>query len=126
MDVALLKFDFSYIFYYYFLYQISGLIAFLLNVGNCVCYEGFTGKTCGLSSNKVPEIQDLPQEGYCDLQLRPCAETPIQGNYFIRGPDLKCKIEPMLVKNSIVSRSFLIIQTNSNVLDKIIITTIII
>ena len=61
--------------------------------GVCHCDEGYVGATCGLSLNQVPEIQSLPQGGLCDLQERPCRETPVQGSYFLATANLTCKLQ---------------------------------
>ena len=65
--------------------------------GTCTCYAGFTGATCELSLNHVPVLREIPQNGSCDIQTRPCQETPVQGDYFIKSEKLSCTIKSYAV-----------------------------
>ena len=65
--------------------------------GTCRCYAGFTGAVCELSLNHVPVLRDIPQNGSCDIQTRPCQETPVQGDYFIKSEKLSCTIRSYTV-----------------------------
>ncbi|CAH1781625.1 unnamed protein product [Owenia fusiformis] len=61
--------------------------------GKCECYEGLEGDDCTINSTAPPEAYNIPQRALCDLQRRPCLQTPVAGENFLESESLTCRIQ---------------------------------
>lgn len=60
--------------------------------GVCLCYGEYDGADCSLIRGRAPQIQYLPNDGLCDVTIRPCLKTRVVASYVKDSPDLVCRV----------------------------------
>ncbi|KAG8519882.1 von Willebrand factor D and EGF domain-containing protein, partial [Galemys pyrenaicus] len=58
----------------------------------CVCSPGFSAYDCSNSHDKVPEIVELENAGFCNIRKHNCMMVRIFGQGFKKSPSIKCEV----------------------------------
>ncbi|XP_019633198.1 PREDICTED: von Willebrand factor D and EGF domain-containing protein-like isoform X3 [Branchiostoma belcheri] len=60
--------------------------------GSCVCHEGFTSDDCSLVEGAPPTAWFIPNDGKCDIRLRPCRKISLIADGLVESENLTCRV----------------------------------
>ncbi|XP_035658108.1 von Willebrand factor D and EGF domain-containing protein-like [Branchiostoma floridae] len=60
--------------------------------GSCVCHNGFTSDDCSLVEGAPPTAWFIPNDGKCDIRLRPCRKISLIADGLIESENLTCRV----------------------------------
>ena len=67
-------------------------------LGLCNCEDGYSGESCEISKDVVPEIGTVPY--ICDIDATDdCMSAPVYGFNFVQSSTLTCRYELIKVRN---------------------------
>ncbi|XP_057610082.1 von Willebrand factor D and EGF domain-containing protein [Chionomys nivalis] len=58
----------------------------------CVCFPGYSSYDCSDSYDIAPEITELENAGFCDIQKQNCVTVRVFGQGFKESPYIKCEV----------------------------------
>nr|XP_025729162.1 von Willebrand factor D and EGF domain-containing protein [Callorhinus ursinus] len=66
----------------------------------CACSPGFSSYDCSDSHDKVPEIIELENAGFCNIRKYNCMTVRVFGQDFKESPSVKCEVTKLQYNNS--------------------------
>ncbi|KAM7121321.1 von Willebrand factor D and EGF domain-containing protein [Molossus nigricans] len=66
----------------------------------CICSPGFRSYDCSDSQDKAPEIIELENAGFCDVQKHNCMVVRVFGQGFKESPSFKCEVTKLQYNSS--------------------------
>nr|XP_054351680.1 von Willebrand factor D and EGF domain-containing protein [Pongo pygmaeus] len=66
----------------------------------CVCFPNFSSYDCSDSYDKAPEIIELGNAGFCDVQKYNCMMVRVFGKGFKELPSIKCEVTKLQYNSS--------------------------
>ncbi|XP_066209875.1 von Willebrand factor D and EGF domain-containing protein [Saccopteryx leptura] len=66
----------------------------------CACSPGFSSYDCSESRDKVPEIIELENAGFCNVRKYNCVMVRVFGHGFTESPSFKCEVTKLQYNGS--------------------------
>uniref|UniRef100_A0A8C9A4P6 von Willebrand factor D and EGF domains n=1 Tax=Prolemur simus TaxID=1328070 RepID=A0A8C9A4P6_PROSS len=66
----------------------------------CACFPGFSSYDCSDVYGKPPEITELENAGFCDVQKYNCMMVRVFGKGFKESPSIKCEVTKLKYNSS--------------------------
>uniref|UniRef100_A0A8D1DUT3 von Willebrand factor D and EGF domains n=1 Tax=Sus scrofa TaxID=9823 RepID=A0A8D1DUT3_PIG len=66
----------------------------------CACSPGFSSYDCSDSHDKVPEIIELENDGFCNIRKYNCMLVRVFGQGFKESPSVKCEVTKLQYNSS--------------------------
>uniref|UniRef100_A0A2K6FR29 von Willebrand factor D and EGF domains n=1 Tax=Propithecus coquereli TaxID=379532 RepID=A0A2K6FR29_PROCO len=66
----------------------------------CACFPGFSSHDCSDVYDKAPEITELENAGFCDVQKYNCMVVRVFGKGFRESPSIKCEVTKLKYNSS--------------------------
>ncbi|XP_047610347.1 von Willebrand factor D and EGF domain-containing protein [Phacochoerus africanus] len=66
----------------------------------CACSPGFSSYDCSDSHDKVPEIIELENDGFCNIRKCNCMLVRVFGQGFKESPSIKCEVTKLQYNSS--------------------------
>ncbi|XP_064343456.1 von Willebrand factor D and EGF domain-containing protein [Camelus dromedarius] len=66
----------------------------------CACSPGFSSYDCSDSHDRIPEIIELENAGFCDIRKHDCMMVRVFGQGFKESPSIKCEVTKLQYNNS--------------------------
>nr|XP_020145427.1 von Willebrand factor D and EGF domain-containing protein isoform X2 [Microcebus murinus] len=66
----------------------------------CACFPGFSSYDCSDVYGKAPEIIELENAGFCDVQKYNCMMVRVFGKGFKESPSIKCEVTKLKYNSS--------------------------
>ncbi|XP_072821532.1 von Willebrand factor D and EGF domain-containing protein [Vicugna pacos] len=66
----------------------------------CACSPGFSSYDCSDSHDRIPEIIELENAGFCNIQKHDCMMVRVFGLGFKESPSIKCEVTKLQYNNS--------------------------
>ncbi|XP_045419983.1 von Willebrand factor D and EGF domain-containing protein isoform X2 [Lemur catta] len=66
----------------------------------CACFSGFSSYDCSDVYGKAPEITELENAGFCDVQKYNCMMVRVFGKGFKESPSIKCEVTKLKYNSS--------------------------
>ncbi|CAH1239112.1 VWDE [Branchiostoma lanceolatum] len=67
--------------------------------GTCDCFDGFTAADCSQVEGSPPQVWFIPNNGLCDIRLRPCQKTSVIADGLIESSNLTCRVRHVEIRD---------------------------
>lgn len=72
--------------------------------GRCLCNPGFTGDTCQLMEGQGPQLLNIRDSEFCDINARPCRKVFINVTNVQMSDKLTCKVQEILPSGEVSTK----------------------